>query len=207
LEREARRARGEQYELSRQQPALLEQSQKASAELPLIAPPQLSAVLVTVAAGHDVEQVAATIAAWGDVTVHSREAQNELLLQGPVDKARRQIGLFRILLTAIAAIIMALILYTLTLDKLHSIALLKLIGGSNTVIAGMILQQALVLGGLGYGIAYVLGQRIFPQFPRRVILTEDDLLQLAVIVLVISVLSSVLGIWKALRVSPNEAIS
>jgi putative ABC transport system permease protein len=110
-------------------------------------------------------------------------------------------------LTVIAAIIMALILYTLTLDKLHSIALLKLIGAPNTVIIGMILQQALVLGVLGFGIAYAIGQRIFPQFPRRVILTSEDLLQLAAIVLVISVLSSFLGIWKALRVSPNEAIA
>jgi putative ABC transport system permease protein len=44
-------------------------------------------------------------------------------------------------------------------------------------------------------------------FPRRVILTQADLLQLAAIVLVISVASTLLGIWKALQVSPNEALS
>ena len=110
-------------------------------------------------------------------------------------------------LTVIAAIIMALILYTLTLDKLHSIALLKLIGAPNTVILGLILQQALVLGGVGFGIAYLLGQQLFPLFPRRVIVTGDDLLQLAGIVLTISVASSILGIWKALLVQPNEALS
>ncbi len=102
---------------------------------------------------------------------------------------------------------MALILYTLTLDKLHSIALLKLIGAPNRVILGMILQQALVLGVLGYGIAYLLGQKIFPNFPRRVILVESDLIQLALIVLGISVLSSLLGIWRAMRVQPNEALA
>jgi putative ABC transport system permease protein len=139
--------------------------------------------------------------------VHTREDQRQLMLSGPVEKAKLQIGLFRILLTIISAIIMALILYTLTLDKLHDIALLKLIGAPNRVILGMILQQSLMLGALGYGIAYLLGQRIFPGFPRRVILTREDLIQLAVIVLVISVLSSVLGIWKAMRVEPNEALS
>ena len=71
----------------------------------------------------------------------------------------------------------------------------------------MILQQALVLGVFGYGIAYVLGQRIFPDFPRRVILAESDLIQLALIVLGISVLSSLLGIWRAMRVQPNEALA
>ena len=60
-----------------------------------------------------------------------RDGQRELLLKGPVERVREQIGLFRVLLTVIAAVIMALILYTLTLDKIHSIALLKLIGAPN----------------------------------------------------------------------------
>ena len=52
-----------------------------------------------------------------------------------------------------------------------------------------------------------LGQRLFPLFPRRVILTDTDLAQLGLIVLVISVAASLLGIWRALRVSPNEALA
>ncbi len=101
---------------------------------------------------------------------------------------------------------MALILYTLTLDKLHSIALLKLIGARNRVILGMIVQQALGLGVLGYTVAYIAGQKVFPRFPRRVVLTDQDLVQLGVIVVVISVLSSALGIWRAMRVEPNQAL-
>ena len=207
LERAARKNRGERSEIGTRQPSLVEQASKPSAELPAIARPQISAVMVQVAPGASMEQVAATISGWSDVSVHTRVEQTEFLLKGSVDKARRQIGLFRVLLTVIAAIIMALILYTLTLDKLHSIALLKLIGAPNTVILGLILQQALVLGGVGFGIAYLLGQQLFPLFPRRVIVTGDDLLQLAGIVLAISVASSILGIWKALLVQPNEALS
>jgi putative ABC transport system permease protein len=101
---------------------------------------------------------------------------------------------------------MALILYTLTLEKIHSIALLQLIGARKPVILGLILQQALLLGFGGYVIAYLLGQQLFPLFPRRVIVTGDDLWQLAGIVLAISVASSILGIAKALSVQPNEAL-
>lgn len=207
LERASREARGERSELGLNQPSLLEQAVKPSSELPAIARPQLSAVMVTVAPGADVNQVTDIITGWSDVSIYTQDGQRELLLKGLVEKVRRQIGLFRILLTVIAAIIMALILYTLTLDKIHSIALLKLIGAPNTVIIGLIMQQALMLGVLGLGIAYLIGQQVFPMFPRRVILTDDDLLQLTVIVLVISVASSLLGIWKAMRVSPNEALS
>lgn len=207
LERAARLRRGARSEMGAQQPTLLEQAAKPATELPAIARPPISAVMVHIAPGASAAKIASVMSGWGDVSVHTHEAQREFLLKGSVEKVRQQIGLFRVLLTVIAAIIMALILYTLTLDKLHSIALLKLIGAPNTAILGLILQQALILGGLGYGIAYAVGQRVFPLFPRRVILTEDDLQQLALIVFMISVLASLLGIWRALRVSPHEALT
>lgn len=207
LERAARDARGQTFEAAMKQPALLDNANRPTLELPAIARPQLSAVMVTVQPGMEIDEVAAIIAGWSDVSVFTQESQRELLLKGSVEKIKAQIGLFRVLLTIIAAIIMALILYTLTLDKIHSIALLKLIGAPNHVILGLILQQALLLGGMGFGIAYLLGQRVFPLFPRRVIITDGDVLQLGMIVLGISVASSVLGIWKALQVSPNEALS
>ena len=207
LEREAREARGRDFELAIQQPGILENAARPTSQLPAIARPQISAVMVTVSPGIDVNQVAEIMSGWADVSVFTRDGERELLLKGSVEKVRRQIGLFRVLLTVIAAIIMALILYTLTLDKIHSIALLKLIGSPNTVILGMILQQALILGFVGFGIAWLVGQQLFPMFPRRVIIANADLLQLGVIVFGISVGSSFLGIWKAMKVSPNEALA
>jgi putative ABC transport system permease protein len=207
LERAARVGRVDRIDLGRTLPPVLERAKGDSSVIPAIAPPAISAVLVRIQPGTDPRPVAAAISGWADTSVHTHDEERQLMLSGPVEKAKLQIGLFRVLLTIISAIIMALILYTLTLDKLHDIALLKLIGAPNRVILGMILQQALLLGGIGFGIAYLLGQWLFPRFPRRVILMQDDLIQLAVIVLVISVLSSVLGIGKAMRVEPNEALS
>ncbi|MFV2068361.1 MAG: ABC transporter permease, partial [Pirellulales bacterium] len=207
LEREARPARGLRSELGIQQPKIVDQASGVSLDLPAIARPQISAVMLRVSPGTDIAAVASILAGWGDISVYSQEGQMELLLKGTVEKIRRQIGLFRFLLTVVATVIMSLIIYTLTLDKLHSIALLKLIGAPNRVILVLILQQALVLGALGYGIAYLLGQKIFPRFPRRVILLPSDLVELALIVVGISVVASLLGIWKALQVEPNEALS
>jgi putative ABC transport system permease protein len=69
------------------------------------------------------------------------------------------------------------------------------------------MQQAILLGGIGYCIAYVLGQWVFPYFPRRVVLMRGDLYSLAIIVLVISILASLLGIWRAMRADPGEILS
>ena len=207
LERQTRRARAETQEIGQMQPLLLDRAAGPAAAIPALAPPQVSAVMVTLAPGADAVRVAAAFAGWPDITVYTTQQQIDLLLAGMVDKARRQLGLFRVLLIVISTIIMALIIYTLTLDKIHDIAMLKLMGARNGVIIGLILQQALLIGALGYGLAYWLGTFAFPQFPRLVVIEAPDLLSLAAIVLGISVASSLLGIWKAMSVEPNKVLS
>ncbi len=207
LERQARRLRAEGNDLGRMQPLLLERAVGPAAGIPALAPPQVSAVMVTLRPGADPVRVVGTISTWPDVTVYTIQEQKDLLLSGMVDKAKRQLGLFRVLLIIISTIIMALIIYTLTLDKIHDIAMLKLMGARNGVIIGLILQQALLMGALGYGLAWWMGQYIFPRFPRLVVITTPDLISLAGIVLAISVLASLLGIWKAIRVEPNKVLS
>lgn len=207
LERAARLARLENLDLGRLTPLLAERAVGPARELPALAFRQVSAVLVTLAPGADPARVAATLSTWPDVTVYTTQQQKDLLLAGMVDKAKRQLGLFRVLLIAISTIIMALILYTLTLDKIHDIALLKLIGARNRIIIGLILQQALLMGVLGYVLAWWLGQFFFPRFPRLVVIEPPDLVMLGVIVVAISVLASLLGIWKAMSVEPNKVLS
>jgi len=207
LERASRSERVSESDIGLVNPGIIDIAGKESFAIPALSGPKISAVMLKLAPGANRDEVTRIIKGWNDVTVYTSEDERQLLLQGSVEKVKQQIGLFRILLTIISAIIMALILYTLTLDKIHSIALLKLIGASNWIILKLILQQALILGFLGYIIAYMLGQKIFPNFPRRVILNDGDLTQLAVIVFFISVASSFIGIWKALKVEPNEALN
>jgi putative ABC transport system permease protein len=207
LERQSRRARVETDDLGRLQPLLVERAEGSAGAIPALAPPQVSAVLLTVRPGVDAARVAAIVSTWPDVTVFSRQQQIDLLLSGMVDKAKRQLGLFRVLLILISTLIMALIIYTLTLDKIHDIAMLKLMGARNRVIVGLILQQSLLIGALGYALAWWLGTFAFPRFPRLVVIETPDLQQLAVIVLAISVLASLLGIAKAMRVEPNKVLS
>ncbi len=207
LERAARVARLEKLDLGRVTPLLSERVVGPASELPALALPQVSAVLVTLRDGADADRVAATISTWPDVTVYSTQQQKDLLLSGMVDKAKRQLGLFRVLLIIISTIIIALIIYTLTLDKIRDIALLKLIGARNRVIVGLIFQQALLMGAFGYGLAWWLGQFAFPLFPRLVVIESSDLIQLGFIVVGISILASLLGIWKALNVEANTVLA
>jgi putative ABC transport system permease protein len=207
IEREARRERVASSDLGRMQPEFVERAAGLSSAIPAFAKPQVSAVLVTLAPGADMAAVRATLGNWPDITVYSTQEQKDLLLSGMVDKAKRQLGLFRVLLIIISTIIIALIIYTLTLDKIRDIALLKLIGARNSVIGGLILQQSLLMGAFGYALAWWIGQFAFPRFPRLVVVETTDLVSLGFIVLIISTLASMLGIWKAMRVEPNTVLS
>lgn len=207
LERAARRARVAGVDLGRLQPLLLDRAAGLARGLPALAPPQVSAVLVTLQPGADEAAVRRTLATWPDVTVYSTAEQKDILLSGMVDRSRRQLGLFRALLISISTIVIALIIYTLTLDKIHDIALLKLIGARNGMIGGLILQQSLLMGACGYLLAWWMGRYAFPHFPRLVLVDPADLAKLALIVVVISMLASLLGIWKALRVEPNTVLN
>ena len=79
-----------------------------------------------------------------------------------------------VLLMIVSAVIIALIVYTLTMDKVRSIATLKFVGAPDRTIIGLIVQQALSMGIFGYfaGLALVL---IFkPYFPRRLVLDPES---------------------------------
>lgn len=194
-------------DLGQQQPGLLTHVSGLAANLPAILPPTVSAVLVKLAPGADTQAVINTIQGWPDLTVYTSDQERDLLVRGFVDRSRRQLGLFRAILVVVSTIIMTLILYTLTLDKTHDIAMLKLMGARNGVIIGLILQQALLLGAIGYGLAALLGHWLFPLFPRRVVITAPDFWLLALVVVGIAVFASLLGIWKAMRISPNTVLS
>lgn len=207
IERSARVNRLFDSDLGHTQPHLSEKASGSNSDIPALGTSLISAVVVKVKPGYNIDAVAKQIESWPDASVYTQDGQKQLLLQGAVDRARRQLGMFRTLLIIVSAIIMALILYTLTLDKLHDIAMLKLIGARNSVIFGLIMQQAILLGTIGFGIAYFLGQWIFPRFPRRVVLVQSDLYSLLIIVLIISITASLLGIWRALRADPSEVLS
>ena len=166
----------------------------------------VNTVVARLAPGASLKDVQERISRWNHFRPLSAEEQAKILTKGMIEKARMQLGLFRIILLVISAVIISLIIYTSTLDKIKVIATLKLIGSQNRVIIGMILQQSLLMGVIAYGIGYVLILLTYEKFPRRIVLEAFDLQALFVIVIAICTISSFVGIRKALKVEPAEAL-
>ena len=150
--------------------------------------------------------VAETVRRWKHLSAITQEAQELILTRSLVDRARRQIGLFTTLLLTVSAVIIALIIYTMTMEKVKQIATLKLIGAPDRTIIGMIVQQALALGLIGFAIGATLIFSIADYFPRRVVLEPDNVAILGLIVFAVCLVSSGLGVRAALRVDPATAL-
>ncbi|MGQ9365854.1 ABC transporter permease [Azospirillum sp. A39] len=168
---------------------------------------KVAAVLVTLGPAADPAAVAAAIARWGDADVLSRAAQEDLLLNKRLWRLRVQILAFTAVLLVVMGIVISVIVYSMTLEKQHDIAMLKLIGARNGVIVAMILQQASLLGVAGFSAGLGLAAVVFPLFPRRVDVAGGDLVVLFGVVALICGLASALGIRRALRVRAQEILS
>ncbi len=168
--------------------------------------PVVAAVIARITPGADVALLGATVRQWKHLGALTQAEQEDLLVASVVDRARRQIGLFLGILLAVSAVVIALIIYTMTMEKLKQIATLKLIGAPDRTIIGLIVQQALVLGASGWGIGLVLILLVKDNFPRRVVLEPFNALVLAGIICVVCLAASGLGVRAALRVDPATAL-
>ena len=168
---------------------------------------KIAAILVDLAPGADAAAVRATIEGWGDAEALSSEDQRALFLDQRLWRLRVQILAFTGVLLAVAALVITVMVYTMTIEKLHQIALLKLLGARDRFIAGMIVQQAALMALGGYAVGVAAATAVFPFFPRRVVIEAPDLAALLVLILIIGVAAASLGVRRAMAARAQEVLS
>ena len=166
----------------------------------------VNAVLVQIKPGFSAEEVAEPIRHWKRLQVYTRTQMQSILVGKLIATSAKQIAMFLVILAVVSAAIVAFIIYTLTMGKIREIAVLKLIGTKNRTIAGMIMQQALGLGVIGFVVGKVSATFWAPIFPKYVLLEPGDAIRGFFAVMLICVLASLLAIRAALKVDPAEAI-
>ncbi len=166
----------------------------------------VNAVLVTLKPGYEPDEVAEPIRRWKRLTVYTRAQMEDILVGKLIATSAKQIGMFLVILAMVSAAIVAFIIYSLTMDKIREIAVLKLIGTRNRTIAAMIMQQALALGVIGFVVGKITATLAAPFFPKYVLLIPLDSIIGFFAVLLICILASVVAIRMALKVDPAEAI-
>lgn len=166
----------------------------------------VNAVIARLHTAADRDGVAETVRRWKHLAALTDAEQEELLTRSVVNRARMQLGMFTVVLLFVSAVIIALIIYTMTMDKLREIATLKLIGAPDRTIVGLVLQQAMLLGAVGYAAAVAIVFATRDRFPRAVELGPTEVGAMAAVIGAICVLGSLVSIRAALRIEPQQAL-
>ncbi len=166
----------------------------------------VNAVVATVKAGHTPTEVASQIKQWKHKGVFTNNAQKEILTGNLIKMASKQIGMFTVILLVVSIVIIAMIIYNMTVEKIKEIAVMKLIGIPNKLIVKMIVQETMLLGVLAFIAGVSFSHLIYTKFPKNVVLLTEDAVRLFVVILIASLLASLFGAKKAIDADPTSAI-
>jgi len=165
----------------------------------------VNAVLVRTALGSE-DAVSEQIERWKHLQAYTKAQMDEILVARLIATSSKQIFMFLVILAIVSAAIVAFIIYTMTMNKVREIAVLKLIGATNDTISGMILQQALSLGLIGFVVGKLSATLWAPLFPKYVLLLPGDAIKGFVLVMLMCSIASIFAIRAALRIDPATAI-
>ena len=123
-----------------------------------------------------------------------------------IAKMQRQLGMFMAILIVVSAVIIALIVYTLTMDKMRSIATLKLVGAPDRTIIGSHRPAGAHPrdSRIWPGVAMIAASRT--TFPRRVLWSRGTSRSCSSLSSV-CLLASLLSIRAAVKVDPAKALA
>jgi len=166
----------------------------------------VNAILVRLKPGADRVAVARHIERWLYFSAFSTQEEVELMLKGRLAGMTKQLLLFRTLLSIISVVIVSLVIYTFTMEKIRSIAVMKLIGAPNRVIVRLVMEQSLLLTISAFLFGLALIQSTYQFFPKTILrVPGDDLITFSV-AFGGGILASILGLWQAMKTQPAMAL-
>ncbi len=166
----------------------------------------INAVLVRLKPGANRPMVARLIEKWLYLSAFNTQEERQLMLKGRLAGMTKQLLLFRTLLMIISVTIISLVVYTFTMEKIRSIAVMKLIGAPDWVIVRLVMEQSLLLTISAFLFGVVLIGNTYSLFPKTILLVPGDTLLTFIVVFAGGILASILGLWHALKTQPAMAL-
>jgi putative ABC transport system permease protein len=166
----------------------------------------INAILVKLRPGADRAAVSKHIENWLYFSTFTTAEETELMLKGRLAGMTKQLLLFRTLLLIVSVVIISLVIYTFTMEKIRSIAVMKLIGAPNLTIVRLVMEQSLLLTLGAFMFGFLLIHNTYHLFPKTLVLVSGDDLVTFMVALFGGILASVLGLWQALKTQPAMAL-
>lgn len=126
-------------------------------------------------------------------------------LARPLRNATRSIDLIKVLLWAVAALIVASVVYLSALERTRDFAVFKATGSSTVAIALGILVQAIAIALAASILGTLLALFIAPRFPMDVTISTSSMVMLPVLAVAVGALASLIGVRRVATVEPAAA--
>jgi len=165
-----------------------------------------NAIIATIKPGYNPDEVANELSKWKHKSVYTKQAQYDILTKNVVETAAKQIGLFTMILILVSVVIIGLIIFTMTLEKMKEISIMKLLGIPNYSIIRMIVEETLILSVFAFIFGNAFAHFIYDKFPKRVVLELPDAFILLIVVIIASVFASMVGVKQVIQADPARAI-
>jgi len=166
----------------------------------------VNAIVARAKDGYSLDNIAKELQRFKHKSIFTQDQQHEILTKNLIEKSSKQIGMFAVILIIVSTIIISLIIYTMTLEKMKEIAIMKLIGIPNSMIIKMVVQETILLGLLAFSFGASFAYLTYDKFPKRVVLEVPDTIALFVVILLASVMASFIGVKKVVSADPTTAI-
>ena len=119
--------------------------------------------------------------------------------------AKRSIDSFRVTLWVLAIVIVGAVLYLAALERVRDFAIFKATGASNTDLVVGLALQAVMLGVIAGVFSIGLAHLMKPVYPGLLSLPVSVAWPVIPVAVVIAVLSSLVGVRRAISVDPSQA--
>jgi putative ABC transport system permease protein len=125
----------------------------------------------------------------------------------PLDASISSIDLVRLLLWAVAAVIIGAVVYLSALERQRDFAVLKAVGVPNSALLGSLGVQAVLVSLAAVAIASIIQLFLVPAFPLPVRVPARAFWQVPVLAVVMALVAGGVGMRKVLRSDPSQAFS
>ncbi|HSJ27251.1 MAG TPA: ABC transporter permease [Acidimicrobiia bacterium] len=126
---------------------------------------------------------------------------------GPLESAISSIDLIRLLLWAVAAIIIGAVVYLSALERSRDFAVMRAVGAPIAKLGGSLALQALAIAIVAVGVAAVLQFLVVPVFPLKVRVPVRSLWQLPLLAVAVSLVAAFGGMRRVRRTDPAQAFA
>lgn len=166
----------------------------------------INGAYLTVKDGYSPQEVAKRISNQLDLNCFTQEEELSLIFNNFLKMYKDQMDMFRMMMIMISGVIIAMIVFSATIEKTKEIATLKVIGIPYISIISIVVNHAVLIGLGAAGVGAILLSLLKDMFFFPLVVSINNIIFFFISITLTCILSSLLALRRALKIEPMIAL-